>query len=263
MNTKIPQLVLLASFLGCSQPTEPEPITSIDGLSGGRITGDVEVNNLRAATVTSGTVSAITVDVGGDGSFAGVTANTVTTETLVVEDAVTAASLSVDAASFTERPTIGGIPLGADIVGAVSRAQGENTSATAEGSCRGTFEGSHICGEEEFFAALPHFAGSIGSLKGASVNISSSRTIQHGVLRGDVDVIDVDLIANNCRNWTSIADIEGSFFFRDGEEVAPSLTTASFISGRLVVNQDDDSGRVFLGYTTECANSAIRFVCCR
>lgn len=253
-------LAFLALNVGCPQPTPVDPITSVDGLEGGRIDGDVQVNALVANAVTAAEVDADTIAVAGDGSFTGtLSASTVDADDISVAGGVTASTLTATSASFSGRPSVGGVPLGTDVVGTASRGAGPSTAATAEASCDGAFDGAHICGEAEFLEALPFFAGNVTALEGASVRVSSARSGLR-VLDGGIER---DVIMNDCDNWAKIGDVEGGLSVGiGGTELVPGVTVVPFAHGRLVVDQDD-SGRVFLAPSIECAGSAIRFVCCR
>lgn len=252
-------LALLPLGGGCPQPPTVDPVTTVDGLEGGRINGNLQVDSLVAAVVTSGEVVTDSIEVNRDATFAGsITASSVATDAIAVDGALTASSLSVTTGVFNERPSLGGVPLGTDIVGAVGRRQGPSTAATAEGSCADAFSGAHICGEAEFLEALPFFAGSIAPLEGASVRVSA----HHSALRVLAGGVERDVVANDCGNWTQIADFEGAITVADGgEELALGVTVMPFAHGRLTVERDD-SGRIFLAPSIECAGSAIRFVCC-
>jgi hypothetical protein len=253
-------LALLAISVGCPQTPPADPISSIDGLEGGRIVGGIEVASLVANTVTTAEVETDAIAVNGDGRFSGtITASVVEADSVNVGGGVTTSSLSATTVSLAERPSMGGIPIGTDIVGTTSRADGPSTAATAEASCADSFDESHICGEAEFLEALPFFTSSVSVLEGASVRVSSPRSALRVLDSG----VERDVIANDCANWTVIGDVEGGRSVADaGEELAVGVTVMPFVHGRLVVDQDD-SGRVFLAPSIECAGSAIRFACCR
>lgn len=249
--------VLVLALVGCPQ-TPPDPITSVDGLEGGRLVGDLQVDQLKMQTLQGGSIAVDNVNASGDGTFQGsIDASAITTASLNVAGPMTAASLSVDTASFVERPTLGGVPLASEIVGTALRANGPSTATVAEGSCAAAFDGAHICGESEFLQALPFFTQATSAIAGASVNVSSPRTVQRAL----DDVTERDLIANNCGNWTKIVDNEGGRFTGGGEDLGAGMTASPFAHGRVVVDTDD-SGRVFLNFTVECAAPTIRFVCC-
>jgi hypothetical protein len=247
---------LLASFVavvalaGCPQPTLPDPIKSVDGLEGGTIDGDLVVGALTASSVRGGAVTATSLDVSGASSLDDVTAVAVSAET------VTTTTLTTQTASFATAPTLNNKAFFPEIVGVTART-GAATAAAAEASCSAQFANSHICGEAEFVTALRFFDGSVATLEGAAVAVAKAyvaATITDGVTTRD-------LVIDNCGNWTALADNEGAVFVEDGVQLTPGFTTSPFAHGRVAVDSDD-SGRLILGFTTECAATAISLVCC-
>jgi hypothetical protein len=246
-------LLVVGLILGCPTSEQPvaEPLTSVDGLEGGTLTGDLALadGELTAANVTvTDTVSATDV------RSATVGTNSLQAITATMTDLTISGSLSL-ASSPVVAP--GGGTLTPAFVGSAPRPLLPTTRAAAQGACAAAFAGSHICREDELLLAVRASSADVSVLDGLTVE-SPHRVIAIAQVGEPQQLAQV--VSDNCGDWTLAPDVSGTFVETPAETLASGVTSLLVLHGRSEVAVAD--GFAFRNLPG-CSPAEIQFACCQ
>lgn len=256
-------LVVVFAATACPQPAQ---VTSIDGLTGGTIDGDVTAGAYEGASVSVDDLAAKTATIPtlGFGEATGTS--------LEVSGAVTAASANVTsltAGSVTAETltttalTVDGVAFAPALLGVAPRTVTTPGAAGADENCVGAFDaGAHVCSETEFFTALRFFSGDRATFSGATVN-TAHRQVGTAV---DPDG-DVAVVADNCSDWSFIPDPPDAAGIQLTQEtdlfdiVDPDIRLRRTIHVRAALALDGD--HISVATSARCFIGQVNFACCR
>jgi len=271
-------LLVVASFGGLvacptsEPPVPPEPITSIDGLEGGSIvgnvtiTGDVSISGDMTFDVENSVLKAEAIEAVSIFVSDNVVGNTLqggrtTTGSLDVGRDTTLVDLTTfGSVTMATPPTIAASQstLTPVFVGSAQRPvsmPGQATRAVAQGACSAAFEGSHICHEDELRLAVRSADVAPADIDGLTVE-SPHRVfsmVQSGADLGQV-------VNTNCGDWTLEPATADGTFVNTPAESAGGITTLAKLNGRSEVDVTDGFSIKNVG---GCAASEVLFACCK
>lgn len=266
-NTKVLSATVLALVAAAACPQPTPATTTVDGLTGGTITGDVAADAFNATEFTGETVTATSVDA------TNLSFDTATGESMTLSGALTTASASVTGSLTAGEVTAGvvdatsielaGKALLPTILGTALR-DGEPGAQAADSMCEAAFEaGAHVCDETEFFIALRHFSGNRAALDGAAVH-SPHRQVRTGT---DPDG-EFAVVADNCEDWTFLPEPRDAEVFHVTQPVVgatldltdPNIGETRTAHARSALQVLGN--RVTVGSSFRCSNTRMSFACC-
>ena len=266
-------LLVVASIGGlvaCPPTSEPpvpsDPITSIDGLEGGSITGDVSIAGNVTLSVEDSVLTAPQVEAEGISVSDTLVANNLDggrtrAVSLEVLNATSLVDLTVTGAvTMATPPTIAvsQTTMTPVFVGSAQRPvspSGQATRAVAQGACATAFEGSHICHEDELRLAVRSADVEPVDLDGLTVESP------HRVFAVAQGAELVQLVNDNCADWTIAPDEAGlGFIGTPGQDFGNGLTGLAMLHGRSEVSVADGFA---IKNVDGCAPSEVIFACCK
>lgn len=240
-------------ILGCPTSEQPvaEPLTSVDGLEGGTLTGDLALadGELTAANVNvTDTVAATDVRSAtlGTNSLQAITANITD---LTVSGSLSLASSPVVAQRGTLTPVF---------VGSAPRPALPATRAAAQGACSAAFAGSHICREDELLLAVRGSSSDVSSVLDGLTVESPHRVIAIAQVGEPQQLAQV--VSDNCGDWTLAPNVAGTFVETPAETLSSGVTSLLGLHGRSEVDVAD--GFAFRNLPG-CSPTEIEFACCQ
>jgi hypothetical protein len=246
----------ISGLVGCptseppppAPPSVPDPITSVDGLTGGTITGSL--------TIVDGQVSApglVVTDI--------VVAPEVQTNQLFAINADVDNLSVLQTMDVASPPTVaGGNTITPTFVGSAQRPvspSGQATRAVAQGACAAAFEGSHICHEDELRLAIRTSTVEPDEIDGLTVE-SAPRVIGVAQIGQPAELAQV--VNDNCGDWTISPDAAGDFVSTPAEPIADGVTGLVKLHGRSEVSMTDGFAIKNVG---SCLPADVVFACCR
>jgi hypothetical protein len=224
-------LSVLVLAVGCPPPSEP--VISIDGLEGGKLTSGIDapavateaaaIGSLTATTASVETTTTTTLDAQAS-TLGEATATSLETATLTVTDAADVGELFVEAVT-ADTVTTDSVGTGIVVAGALRL---QTTGALDDGSlighvvgvtetvggsydnvdraCFNAFVGSHVCGEVDVlhFLRSANFRPQVESLTAAALDGASFATVTHAVV--GFDGANQPIVADDCDSWRQISN---------------------------------------------------------
>lgn len=225
-------LASISGFAACPSTSEPPPpspeaITSIDGLTGGTITGTLTV--VEGEIIAPGMVASDTI----------VAPELQTNRLLAIAASVDNLSV-LQSMDLVSPPTVaGGNTITPTFVGSAQRPvspSGQATRAVAQGACAAAFADSHICHEDELRLAVRTSTVEPDDIDGLTVE-SSHRVIGVAQIGQPVELAQV--INDNCADWTIAPDGPGGFVSTPAEQIEAGVTGLPKLHGRSEVSMTD------------------------
>lgn len=228
-----------------------EPVTSIDGLAGGTLTGDVVAPAVTAASLTTKSL-AVTGDVSAEG---------ITAQSLDVTGDVTAENVAAEKVTTNKLIHRGfslfGAPVGTITYDGDADVRGYRA---VDGSCRAAYgEEAHVCSAEEAMTAYRSGVDPDASFSGAAVNSNGFYTSVR-TYSGD-EQLDTYLVVDDCLGWTASGPLAmtGGFSPTGGALENSWRIQHTYIS--FVHDEGLDVWRVEPLYNGDNCNSAV-LLCC-
>jgi hypothetical protein len=250
-------------------PIPPDPITSIDGLEGGSITGNVSIAGNVTLTVENNLLTAPQIEAVGIFASDSINANAfngghIASGSLDVGRGTTLVDLTVNGAVTMATPPTMSLTqstMTPVFVGSAQRPvspSGQATRAVAQTACATAFEGSHICHEDELRLAVRSADVEPADLDGLTVE-SPHRVFAVAQVGDPVQLAQV--VNDNCADWTIAPEVAGGgFVSTPAETIANGVTGLPKLHGRSEVSMTDGFA---IKNVDGCAPSEVIFACCK